>query len=316
MTVALRIKIDQPVPSKFDKESARENFWHTLAIRVGEKFETSDEKSQRSAFWAQAKQIAEHRRGLRESIVDPPFPMFRFELEEFEDRIERRFPRALEHELFDRFVKRSKGERFEIKFATLSLRYSSLEVVLAALGIEQGAELYGLAMPVVLSIIEASVPNALRDTLDIPDDVDFLVSVSDEDVLSPLPAEKPEPKANLFRIAAAARALSLLNVSYIGSILLAVAILYFAASAALDAMKEASSERQSLMQQYADLTKQQLAALSNERNQLLTIAASLLHDANTDRVSLIDGLRKIATDEHLQSFEKLQPVQQSAKDRP
>jgi len=136
-------------------------FRYTLAIRADEKFEASGEKSQRSTFWAQAKQIAEYRRGLRESIVDPPFPMFRFRPEEFEERVERRFPRALEHELFDRLVKQSKVEHFDIKFACLSLSYSSLEVVLAALGIEKSAELYGLAMPLMMSIIEASVPDAL-----------------------------------------------------------------------------------------------------------------------------------------------------------
>jgi len=201
--------------------------------------------------------------------------------------------------------------------------------------------MYGLAMPVISSIIEASVPAALRQSLDLPPGIDFDVTVSDEDAS---PTETPRPDTSP-RMAAIARALSLLNVSYIGPILLGIAVLYFAASAAQDAMKGASTERLTLMQGYADLTKQQLTALSDERKEMAKatqedrkavgteraalvqaysdlmkqqmtalsvermemakIAAALLHDDNTDRLGLVEALRKIATDEHGQSVERV-----------
>ncbi len=314
MAVAFRVKIDHPSASKFKDESPRDNFWNTLFIRAAGRSEDSDDESPLTAFWKQAAQLAEYARGSRESVTDPAFPMFRFSPEQFENRVERSFPVALEREVFKRLVKRGGLGRFDIKFACVQLEYASLEVILAALGLEKSADLCGLAMPAMMSIIEASVPDALREALDIPDGVDFNVSIAEEDI-SPAPAaEKPELDLAPSRVKTAARALSLLNVSYLGPILLAIAVLYFAATAARDATKEATTERLSLMQQYTELTKQQLTTASSERNHMLTIAAMLLRDANTDRLGLAETLRKLVTNEHGQSNGKLdQTVQSNAK---
>jgi len=156
---------------------------------------------------------------------------------------------------------------------------------MAALGIENSA-MYGLAMPVIGSIIEASVPEALRLSLNLPPGMDFDVTISDEDALASPPTEPPQPEASTSRVAMAARALSLLNVSYLGPILLGIAVLYFAASAAQDAMKEASTERLTLMQGYADLTKQQLIALSDERKEMTKAAEEVTKAVGTERAAL------------------------------
>jgi len=98
-------------------------------------------------------------------------------------------------------------------------------------------------------------------------------------------------------VAVAARALSLLNVSYLGPILLGIGVLYFAASAAQDAMKGASTERLTLMQGYADLTKQQVIALSDERKEMAKAAQEVTKAVGTERAALAavySDLAKIA----------------------
>jgi hypothetical protein len=75
-------------------------------------------------------------------------------------------------------------------------------------------------------------------------------------------------------VANVSRALSLLNISYLGPILLGIVILYFAASGALDAMKAATTDRTVLMQQYAELTKRQLTIVSDERKEIARLLGS------------------------------------------
>jgi hypothetical protein len=288
MTRALRIKIDHPNAPKFARESPREHFWNTLAIRAGEKSEASGKEAEAfdfdPSFWAEAKQAAEYRRGLKESPPDPRYGIR--EYWDLETKIVVSFPHALRDILFDKLTNQSLVHEFYIKFGCVSLNYNSLEVLMAALGIEKSAAIYGLAMPAIISIIEASVPDALRQTLRLPRGIDFDVTISDEDALASPPTEPPQPEASPSRVAMAARALSLLNVSYLGPILLGIAVLYFAASGAQDAMKEASTERLTLMQGYADLTKQQLIALSDERKEMAKAAQEVTKAVGLERAAL------------------------------
>jgi hypothetical protein len=329
MTKALRIKIDHPgAPPKLVGESQREHFWNTLAVRAVEKSEDCGEKPDKN--WAFLARYRRRLRGGGEGEGEPPL----LEYQHLERKMRDFFPDALRAALFDKLIKQQSRvieqsiDSFYIKFAFVDLSYSSLETLVAALGIEKSAAMYGLAMPVIISIIEASVPDALRQSLNLPPGIDFDVTISDEDALAS--TEPPPSGASPSRLAMAARALSLLNFSYLGPILLGIAVLYFAASAAQDAMKGASTERLTLMQGYADLTKQQLIALSEERKEmskaaqevtkavgteraalaqvysdLAKIAAASLKEADTDRLALVEALRKIATDEHGQSVEKL-----------
>jgi hypothetical protein len=349
----LLIKIDNPGSLKLETESPRDNFWYTLAMRTGGSEAFGDGWVR--DMWARAKQVAEDRRkiskevaeyrGMRESKTIDSGESFEFDRVNFENRIRTQFPRRLRDELLKRLNSRQRIDGLDLRFACLDISYDSLVALFAAFGVEKTAALHGLAMPVMLSIIEASVPVALREILQLPSDIDFDVSiseVSEEDVLASPSAETPESKVGTPRLAMAnaSRAVSLLTASYVGPILLGMGVLYFAASAAQDAMKEASTERLTLMQGYADLTKQQLIALSDERRDMAKAAqeivkaieveratlaqvysdlmkqqvtavsderkeiAALVQDANTDRVALVEALRKIATDEHDESVRR------------
>jgi hypothetical protein len=226
---------------------------------------------------------------------------------ELERELERYFPHRLLQVIWE--SRGGGGLGLELKFALFNIEYSSLELILGALGIEKTAAIYGIALPAVVSIIEASVPEALRKTLDLPPDIGFDVTMSDVDALPPsspvAEASQDTPDAPASRTAAISRALSLLNVSYLGPILLGVIVLYFAGSAALDAMKAATTERTSLMQQYAELTKQQMITGSDERKEIARLLGAFLHEVVTSNQVLVDSLRKIATEEHGQSLEIL-----------
>jgi hypothetical protein len=188
-----------------------------------------------------------------------------------------------------------------------------LELILGAIGIEKTAAIYGLALPAIISMIESSVPEALRKTLDLPSDINFDVTMCEMDAVPSPPSSAVEGNqitsdTPASRVATVTRALSLLNISYLGPILLGIVVLYFAASAALDAMKAATTERTVLMQQYAELTKQQLTIVSDERKEIARLLSTFLHEAAASNQVLIDSLRKIATEEHGQSLEILRPT--------
>jgi hypothetical protein len=133
----------------------------------------------------------------------------------------------------------------------------------------------------MMSIIEESVPDALRDV----GDFDVTLNKADATPASStggVPPQSP-PDTPASRVEAVLKALARLNVSYLGPILLGMAVLYFATMAALDAMKGASAERLSLMQGFTDVTKQQLTALSDERKVLTAPSASLYHPSTADK---------------------------------
>ena len=318
MTRAVRIKIEHP-QSLFLGERKREIFWDTLAVRAG-----SDETPNR--VWQRARQIVELKREQVVSEGSRAGDDAESYYNRWEAEIRNKFCRELEPILIDQLYSRTRTRRYtelvNIKFGLINLEYGSLELVLGAFGLDRAAVITGVTMPIMMAMIEESVPVALRHTLDLPRDIRFNVSISEEDALdapvadtSTLPTE-----AGSSRAARAEQALTRLMASYVGSILLALAVLYFAASAALDAMKGASTERLTLMQGYADLTKQQLINLSDERKEVAKAAqdiskaaTDMLHDANADRTALVEALRKIATDENRQSIEKLQQAVETVR---
>jgi hypothetical protein len=291
MTRAFRIKVRHPGTPTATGPSERERFWNALAIRVGE-------RSPRLTWHIMAREAEGDSDDRKQSGE-----MYH----ELERELERYFPHRLLQVIWE--SRGDGGLGLELKFALFNIEYGSLELILGALGIEKTVAIYGIALPAVVSMIEASVPEALRKTLDLPPDVGFDVTMSDVDAVPPsspvAEARENTPDAPASRTAAISRALSLLNVSYLGPILLGVIVLYFAGSAALDAMKAATTERTILMQQYAELTKQQLITVSDERKEIARLLGAFLHEAVTSNQVLVDSLRKIATEEHGQSLEIL-----------
>jgi hypothetical protein len=357
MAKGLLIKIDHPGSPRLIGATKREQFWHALSLRAGEKQEefesrkptsqTDPQKSepQTTLFWAQAKQIAEYRGGLRDSIVDPPYPMYRFDPDEFERQLKINFPNSLREYLINKLNHKGDSD-FDLYLAIVNIGYGSLELLLAAIGLEKASALSGITMPIILSMIDAGIPEALQQSLALPSGMNFNVAVSEE-VESPSSPSTQSEGASSSRIAASIATtqdtLSRLLRSYLGPILLGVAVLYFAATSALDALRGASTERLGIMHDYADLTKQQLtalsderkafgaersamvqafsdltkqqiAALSDERKDITKIAAALLHDANADRESLVGALQKVTTDEHVQSLDLLKPTIDKARE--
>jgi hypothetical protein len=188
----LRIKIDNPGFPKLAKESPRDNFWHTLAIRAGGSEAFGEEWA--GEMWAHAKQYAEYNRGIRETVDQIERRGF-FDFERFDDKIKAGFPRSLRDALLERLNSVRRIDGLDVKFVCLDVSYGSLEAILAAFGVEKTAALYDMAMPTLLLIIEASVQVALREVLQLPASIDFEVSVSEEDVIAAsLSAETPESK--------------------------------------------------------------------------------------------------------------------------
>jgi len=302
MSKAFRINIRHPGTPVASGSTERERFWNALAIRVRQMPQSSGlhwEMIARELSEAQMRSEADvsSKRGLEQ------------EYDALERELERYFPHRLLQVIWE--SRGDGGLGLELKFAVFSIGYGSLEILLGALGVEKTAAIYGLALPTITSIIQASVPEALRKTLNLPQGIDFDVTMIEEDVLSAsLPVGQPDqaaPDTPPARVAAAVRALSLLNFSYLGPILLAIAVLYFASTAALDAIKTATTERTILMQQYAELTKQQLSVLSDERKEIAKLVGAVLHEASVDHQALVEALRKIATEEHGQSLEIVRP---------
>ncbi len=307
MARAFRIKIRHPGTPVASGFSERERFWNALAKRMGQEFP--------NLHWERiAKGVSE-----AQTRSEADFPIRR-ELEQeydaLEKEVERYFPQLLLQVIWE--SRGDAGLGLDLKFSVFNLKYGSLEILLGAIGIEKTAAVYGLALPAIISIIQASVPEALRKTLNLPHDIDFDVTMFEEDALtaSPSTAEPDQTAADnpTSRVDAAIRALSLLNVSYLGPILLGIAVLYFAATAALDAMKTATTERTILMQQSADSTKQLLTALGDERKEIAELMGTLLHDARVDHQALVESLRKITTEEHAQSLQILRPITEKGQE--
>lgn len=293
MAKAFRIEIQHPGTPVATGSSERERFWNALAIRVGE-------RSPRLTWHIIA----------REAEASSDRKQFAEEYDHLERELERYFPHRLLQVIWE--TRGDGGLGLELNFALFNISYGSLELILGAIGIEKTAAIYGLALPAVISMIEASVPEALRKTLDLPSDINFNVKMSE---MEAVPSLSPVVEENQItsdtpasRMATVSRALSLLNISYLGPILLGIVVLYFAASAALDAMKAATTERTVLMQQYAELTKQQLTIVSDERKEMARLLSTFLHEAAASNQVLTDLLRKIATEEHEQSLEILRPT--------
>ena len=147
MARAFRIKVQHPGTPAATGTSERERFWNALAIRVGE-------RSPRLTWHILARD-AEGDFDDRKQIRD----MYR----ELERELERYFPHRLLQVMWE--SEGDGGLGLELKFALFDIGYGSLELLLGALGIENTAAIYGIALPAVVSMIEASCTRSLEKDL-------------------------------------------------------------------------------------------------------------------------------------------------------
>ncbi len=287
--------------------------------------ERSQIRSARDRFWVRMAQREEIRRGLRRESRTAEEAAFTFSSRQgwatIESQIQDGFPGALESQLTKRLGKLPRSESKLVKgtdlnFTCFDISYGSLELLLAAVGLEKYSAAIGISIPFALSVLEASVPDALRDTMYLQDDVDFDVEadeVPDTRDGEPRQADTPASGVNppsiistssgqegaaspKTKVDDAKRAVSLLLASYLVPIGLAAAVFYIAETASNAALKRAEDESAAILTEFAHLTSEQTKSVSEERIELAKLASAALKDAQSDRQVLAQSMIKLATD--------------------